>query len=220
MLGSPLLLGHRGARASSVPENTLPSFELALVQGCDGFEFDVRLAGCGCAVVSHDPQVRGTTVSEVYDTKPLNLPVLQDVLGAFAKRAFLDIELKVPGLSSELLLALRQYPPEPGYVVSSFLPEVLLDINARNNLIPLGIICDDQKQIQSWRDLPVQYVIPQYSLITPKLVEDVHAADKVLFAWTVNDRRPMRRLAEWRVDGIISDETELLVKTLRPSLHG
>jgi len=213
MPSSPLLLGHRGARASSVPENTLPCFELALAHGCDGFEFDVRLSGCGCAVICHDPKVGGTIVSEA---KLLNLPVLQDVLGGFAKRAFLDIELKVPGLSSELLLALGQHPPERGYVVSSFLPDVLREIHVRNDSVPLGIICDDQKQLQGWRDLPVQYVIPQYSLLTRKLVEAVHAASKIVLVWTVNDRRTMRRLVDWGVDGIISDKTDLLVKTLRP----
>jgi glycerophosphoryl diester phosphodiesterase len=220
MSGLPLLLGHRGARASSVPENTLPCFELALSDGCDGFEFDVRLAGCGCPVICHDAEVRGLAVSKIYDTKPLNLPALQEVLAPFAKRAFLDIELKVAGLSSEVLLALHKNPPERGYVVSSFLLEVLLDLNTRNDLIPLGIICDDPKQLQRWRDLPVQYVIPQYRLVTPELVQEIHDAGKILFAWTVNDRRLMLRLAGWGIDGIISDETELLVKTLRPSARG
>jgi glycerophosphoryl diester phosphodiesterase len=218
MFRPPLLLGHRGARASaSTAENTVASFGLALEHGCDGFEFDVRLAGCGCAVICHDAEVRGIAVSEVSDTKSFNLPMLQEVLAPFANRAFLDIELKVPGLSSEVLLGLRQYPPERGYVVSSFLPEVLLDLKLRNDAIPLGIICDDQRQVQRWRELPVQYVMPQYSLITPDLVQEIHEAGKMLFAWTVNERRQMLRLAEWRVDGIISDETELLVKTLRTS---
>jgi glycerophosphoryl diester phosphodiesterase len=221
MFGPPLLLGHRGARASaSAAENTLASFGLALEHGCDGFEFDVRLAGCGCAVICHDAEIRGVAVSEVSDTKSVDLPMLQEVLASFAKRAFLDIELKAPGLSSEVLLALRQYPPERGYVVSSFRPEVLLDLNLRNDTIPLGIICDDQKQLQRWRELPVQYLMPQYSLINAELVQEIHDAGKMLFAWTVNDRRQMLRLADWRVDGIISDETELLVQTLRPSTRG
>jgi glycerophosphoryl diester phosphodiesterase len=102
-------------------------------------------------------------------------------------------------------------------VVSSFLAEVLLDLNTRDGSIPLGIICDEPRQLQRWRNLPVHYVIPQYPLITPELVQEIHGAGKTLFAWTVNDRRPMLRLADWGVDGIISDETELLVKTLRPS---
>ncbi|HXY16406.1 MAG TPA: glycerophosphodiester phosphodiesterase [Terriglobales bacterium] len=216
MFSPPLLLGHRGARASSVPENTLPCFELALAHGCDGFEFDVRLAACGCAVVCHDPNFHGTPITEIYDTKSVNLNTLQEVLAGFSSRAFLDIELKVPGLSSEVLLALRQHPPERGYVVSSFLPDVLLDVNSRNPSIRLGFICDDKAQFQLWQKLPVQYVIPQFSLVDQQLVEDVHRADKMLLAWTVNDRRVMQQLAAWQVDGIISDHTDLLVKTLRP----
>jgi glycerophosphoryl diester phosphodiesterase len=45
-MSRPLLLGHRGARAvKSIPENTLASFDRAVADGCDGFEFDVRLTG-------------------------------------------------------------------------------------------------------------------------------------------------------------------------------
>jgi glycerophosphoryl diester phosphodiesterase len=216
VLRSPLLLGHRGARASSIPENTLESFELALSHGCDGFEFDVRLAACGCAVVCHDAEFHGTPVAEIYDVKSVNLNTVQEVLAGFSERAFLNIELKMPGLSSEVLLALRQNPPEKGYAVSSFLPDVLLDVQTRNSSIPLGFICDDEKKLRLWRDLPVQYVIPQHSLIDRELLKVVHGSGKFLFAWTVNDRSSMQRLAEWGVDGIISDQTELLVKTLRP----
>jgi len=216
MSGPPLLLGHRGARASaSVAENTLPSFALALEHGCDGFEFDVRLTGCGCAVICHEPKVKGITVSKAVADQLSDLPTVQDVLAQFAKSAFLDIEIKVPGLGSQVLLALREHPPQRGFVVSSFLPDVLIELSVRSGSIPLGMICEDQKQLRRWRDLPLQYVIPEYSLITQGLVQQVHDAGRKLFAWTVNDKRTMLRLADWGVDGIISDKTELLVKTLR-----
>lgn len=215
VLRPPLLLGHRGARASSLPENTLASFDLALAHGCDGFEFDVRLAACGCAVICHDEKFHHVPVSEIYDTKSVNLPTLEDVLARFSKRAFLDIELKVPGLSSELLLGLRQNPPAYGYVVSSFLPEVLSDVSTRNASIPLGFICDDKKHLRLWRKLPVQYVMLEQSLIRHELVREMHDSGKLVFAWTVNTQGFMQRFAEWGIDAIISDKTELLVKTLR-----
>jgi len=215
MVDRPLLLGHRGARAvTAISENTVPSFELALQHGCDGFEFDVRLAKSG-AVICHDAESHGVRVSEIRDAKSKNLHTLQEVLSIFSKKAFLDIEIKVPGLSSELILAISQHPPERGYVVSSFLPEVLTDLSAREESIPLGFIVDERKHLTHWRDLPVQYVIPQHSLVTPELVQQVHEADRMLLTWTVNDARRMRVLAGWEVDGIISDQTELLVKTLR-----
>jgi glycerophosphoryl diester phosphodiesterase len=216
MTALPLLLGHRGARVSrSVPENTLGSFDLALTHGCDGFEFDVRLTSCGHAVVCHDAKVRGITVADATRDQFPDLPVLEDVLRHCANRAFLDIELKVAGLASALLIALQDHPPEQGHVVSSFLPEVVMDLRARSALVPLGIICDRKSELAQWPELPVEYVIPHEPLVTRELVEHVHAAGRRLLVWTVNDRASMLRMKEWGVDGIISDDTELLVKTLR-----
>ena len=212
----PLLLGHRGARASaSVAENTLASFALALEHGCDGFEFDVRLSGSGRAVISHDDKVQGLTLSQTTRDAQLSLPILGQVLEAFAQRAFLDIELKVPGLESELVLSLEKHPPQRGYVVSSFLPSVLASLHALNKAIPLGILCERGIELKRWRDLPVNYVMPHHSLITKQLVEELRSADKTIFAWTVDEKDAMLRFWEWGVHGIISDDTQLLVRTFR-----
>jgi len=209
-----MLLGHRGARASaSVAENTPASFDLALRHGCDGFEFDVRLTGCGCAVVCHDPEVLGVKVAQAQSDELREIPMLLDVLARYSGRAFLDIELKVPGLESQLLLALQTHPPQHGYVVSSFLPEILTDVRLRSGEVVLGLICERRKQLDQWRELPVDYVIPHHSLITHDLAKELSDTGKGLIAWTVNDQPTMLRLAEWGVSGIISDDTELLVRT-------
>lgn len=210
-----LLLGHRGARATaSVAENTLASFDLALRHGCDGFEFDVRMKNCGRAVICHDPVVDGITVSTAACQELTHLPELRGVLARYAERAFLNIELKVPGLESFVLVVLKEHVPQHGYVVSSFLPDVLSELRARSESVVLGIICDKTDQLAQWKELPVQYVIPHYSLITRDLVNEVHGAGKSLLTWTVNDKDSMHQLRDWGVDGIISDDTELLVRTL------
>jgi glycerophosphoryl diester phosphodiesterase len=54
------IIAHRGASAHA-PENTLPAFELALEQGADAFELDVRLTRDGAAVVLHDAALERTT---------------------------------------------------------------------------------------------------------------------------------------------------------------
>jgi glycerophosphoryl diester phosphodiesterase len=210
----PLLIGHRGARSStSVPENTLASFDLALENGCDGFEFDVRLTGCGRSVVCHDPKVDGITVAQATADQLIDLPILDDVLRRYSQRAFLDIELKVAGLESKVLNSLREYRKEEDYLVSSFLPEVVMELKTRSAKLQAGIICDKPGHLACWREPNVEYVIPHHSLVTRKLVKDVHSAGKKLLTWTVNDRTTMLRLADWRVDGIISDDTELLART-------
>src|ERR1700728_1112657 len=129
-MSRPLLLGHRGARASrDIPENSLASFELCLQHGCDGFEFDVRLSADGKAVICHDATAGGMGVATTA-SKNLPLPTFEEVLRQLAERAFLDIELKVPGLESETRAWLNKHPPQKGYVVSSFLPDVLSAIYA------------------------------------------------------------------------------------------
>lgn len=54
------MFGHRGA-AGEAPENTLESFRLALEQGADIIETDVRGSREGEIVVIHDPTVDRTT---------------------------------------------------------------------------------------------------------------------------------------------------------------
>ena len=211
---TPLLLGHRGARAFlQIPENTSASFELCLQHGCDGFEFDVRLSADGEAVICHDATIGGMKIEKTA-SRSLALPTVEDVLRQFAHRAFLDIELKVAGLERQTLAELRKHPPQRGYVVSSFLPDVLMAIHDLDPAVPLGFLCDSRDQLRDWRETPAEWVIPQFKLTDRELVELVHAAGKRIMVWTVNRAKSMREFAEWDVDAIISDETELLVRSL------
>jgi glycerophosphoryl diester phosphodiesterase len=211
----PILLGHRGARAfRQIPENTLASFELCLRHGCDGFEFDVRLSADGQAVICHDATVGGMKIENAA-AKSLPLPALEDVLRQFAQRAFLDIEVKVAGLGLQTIAELRKYPLQKGFVVSSFLPDVLRAIHDLDPAIPLGLLCETRGQLRGWREMPAEWVIPQFELADGKLVELVHAAGKRIMVWTVNRAERMGEFAAWGVDAIISDETELLGRSLR-----
>ena len=56
----PLVFGHRGA-AGLAPENTVPSFALALALGADILEFDIHASRDGVIVVVHDPTLERTT---------------------------------------------------------------------------------------------------------------------------------------------------------------
>jgi glycerophosphoryl diester phosphodiesterase len=216
MRETPLLLGHRGARGSaSVSENTVAAFDLALEHGCDGFEFDLRLTADGSAVVCHDARFAGIAVARTAAARVRRLPRFEDVLARYSERGFLDIELKVPGLAESVIAAIGERPPKRGYVLSSFLPEVLIELRNSDHSLPLGFIYDRKKQRQRWRELPVDYVIPHHSMVTRELTDQVHDAGKKLFVWTVNGKASMLRFAGWTVDGIISDKTELLVSTFK-----
>jgi glycerophosphoryl diester phosphodiesterase len=210
----PLLLGHRGARAEkSIPENTLASFDRALAHGCDGFEFDVRLSADGQPVICHDATVHGVEVAGC-SAQRLAVPLLRDVLERYQATAFLDIELKVPGLGSSTLDLLRAHPPVRGYLISSFLPEVLEAVHGTDAAVPLGLICETRAQLSFWLKSPVNAVMPHYKLVSRSDIANIKSAGKKVMVWTVNSAKDMKRFASWEVDGIISDNPETLVRTL------
>jgi glycerophosphoryl diester phosphodiesterase len=211
----PLLLGHRGSRCSrSIPENTFAAFDLALEHECDGFEFDVRLTGDGVAVVCHDARLRRISISRGPASSIPELPTLEAVLEHYSRRAFLDIELKVAGIESQVRQLLSRYPAKKGFVISSFLPTVLLELRRIDAFIPLGLICGNRRQLRRWRELPIDYIVAQQTLVSHRLIREVHEAKKKVFVWTANGPMAMLRFAEWGADGLITDRTDLLAKTL------
>ena len=213
-MSRPLLLGHRGARArTEIPENTIASFDQALAEGCDGFEFDVRLTEDEEAVVCHDAKVGGYDVSRTLAKDISKLPRLRDVLLRY-RDSFLDIELKVKGLERIMVDLFLRHRPRRGFVVSSFLPGVLKSLHALDDTIPLGLICEFKNQLRLWNELPVAFVIPHHALVDAELVRKVKGAGKKVIVWTVNDAAEMKRFAEFGAAGIISDDTKLLCGTL------
>jgi glycerophosphoryl diester phosphodiesterase len=63
---SQIVIAHRGASAYA-PENTLPSYELALRQGADCIELDLHATSDGALVCIHDRSLERTTnVREVF----------------------------------------------------------------------------------------------------------------------------------------------------------
>jgi glycerophosphoryl diester phosphodiesterase len=208
----PLLLGHRGA-SKYAHENTPAAFELALVHGCDGFEFDVRYSADDRCVVCHDPRYKRKRI-DACSFPELGLPSADEVVRRYAGRAYLDIELKVSGEVQPVLDALGD-TESSRFVISSFVPEVLEETKARRPDLPLGLICENSRQLKKWPRLPVSAVMVHHLMASGKLVEDLHSAGKQIFVWTVNRAITMRRLAALGVDGIISDDTQLLVRTLK-----
>jgi len=212
-MSRPLLLGHRGARGlKSIPENTVAAFDRALAEGCDGFEFDLRLTADGEAVVHHDPQAGGLEIARAMARQLPTLPRLQDVLARY-RTAFLDIELKVPGLEKIVIEEVRKCQPRR-FVVSSFLPEVLESLHDANASIPLGLISETRAQLRTWDRLSIEYLIPHRSLVDEDLIREVHGAGRKVMVWTVNAAAEMKQFVAYGVDGIISDNPSLLCRTL------
>ena len=225
----PLLLGHRGVRPLPClglrwrkpgfpAENTLAAFDYALANGCDGFAFDVRYTRDRRSVLSHDSKLnrREVAVTEYAGLERRfgqNLACLEDVLLHFGETAYLDIEIKASGNEDTVVAALHEMAPRRGYVLSSFLPDVLQRLHELDSTLPLGYICEHQDGVPRWKELPIAMFIPEYSLVTHDLIGEIQARGMKLLTWTVNDEQDLLRLADWGVDGLISDDPRLLART-------
>jgi glycerophosphoryl diester phosphodiesterase len=193
-----------------------------MAHGCDGFEFDVRYTRDHRCVLCHDPEHHRKEVA-AHDYAALkrlgtDLPCLNDVLRRFGPSAYLNIELKVAGNEESPVLAIHANPPQRGFLVSSFLPQLLNRLHEIHAPLPLGYICKDPDEADLWTKLPIRVFVPHHSLVTERLVHEVHARGLQLFTWTVNKRADLLGLAKWGVDGLISDDPNLLAKTFSATI--
>lgn len=212
------IIGHRGA--SGHPDNTIPSFELALAQGADGIELDVRESGDGQLVVVHSSvvgshAVKSTDYERIRDLGDgYEVPLFEDVLKQFGGEAFLDIELKEPGFEEKAIELIKQYGNPDRAMISGFHTAMLNKVHAVLPDIQLGFIYNRTQDEESRHNIPIDVVIPQFRLASRELSEEIHDEGLQVFPWTVNEEAEMRRLLACGVDGIITDEPARLAKVL------
>ncbi len=108
------MIAHRGA-SGSAPENTLEAFELAVRQGADAFELDVRPTSDGVPVVLHDATLDRTTGGQG-PVRALSLAELREVdagarftLDGGRSFPFRAADVRIPTLSE----VLRRFPDMP-----------------------------------------------------------------------------------------------------------
>ena len=215
-----LILGHRGA-AGHVAENTMPAFHKAMELGADGLELDVRFTADARLVVVHsavvhDHAVHSNAYEDIKNFGPgLQIPLLEEVLAAFGSRAYLDIELKVPGFEKEAVALIEKYCDWSRTVLSSFHPQTLIKARQLSPDIQLGFIYNRTQEEETRHNCPVDVVIPQFRLASRDLIAEAHVEGLKVFAWTVNDAQEASRLMDLGVDGLISDYPEMVAGIMK-----
>ncbi len=200
-----LRLAHRGDWRVA-PENTLAALEAAMrVPGCDGVEFDVRLARDGVPVILHDDtllRVQGepTPVARL-DAAGLGrhgIPRLDDVLAALPD-AWMDVELKGDDhgdATAAVLRAARGEAPANA-VVSSFEPPTLVAMRDRLPGWVRWLNVEDlaPATLSLAIGLGCRGVSVEWGAITPASLARARSAGLEVAAWTVRRRATYERLA-------------------------
>lgn len=214
-----LILGHRGAPGLA-PENTLESFRRALELGADGFEFDVRRSADGRLVVVHDARVGArlvarSTYADLRATRDgAAMPLLEGVLREFG-HAWLDIELKVPGIEAPVLELAAKFCRPGRFVITSFSREVVARLKALDPAAPVGWLLRHSVRPEMWLQLQLNYLVPHVRALRRPLVEAARRRGLGLITWTANTPRVLRRALEMGVDAVISDFPDLALSLAR-----
>jgi glycerophosphoryl diester phosphodiesterase len=203
------------------PENTLPSFAAALAAGAQGIELDVHATADGVVVVHHDPVTRdGVAISATRwsDLREparrangaTSIPSLASVCDLVAGRAELFVEIKGVGIEQGVIAELdgRTGP----FSIHSFDHAAIGRLARRGVAYRLGLLFGEA--VHDMPALLAEYgaadAWPHYTLVDRALVDNVQRSGGRVIAWTVNSPTAARRLADYGIDGICTDDVTML----------
>ncbi|QYK61401.1 glycerophosphodiester phosphodiesterase family protein [Paenibacillus sp. S25] len=217
-----LCVAHRGF-SGIAPENTMAAFKLALEQPfVHWVELDVQLSKDGVPVVIHDFTLERTTTGtgrvKDSDWKALQqldagswksaeyrgemIPSLAQVLDLCRGRVSLNIELKTagdmyPGLEKAVLREIVMRGMEGEVVLTSFERAALRRAKELSPETRTGLIIDARpddlaKQLEQ---LQCTFLSMGYPCLDRYLMKDLTGRGITVMAWTVDDRRIMRKLS-------------------------
>ncbi len=234
----PIAFAHRGA-SSSRPENTMAAFEAAVDLGYEYIETDVHLTRDNQLIAFHDDRLDRVTdkiglVSEmewadirkarVGGSEPI--PLFSELIHAFPQ-VRINVDPKSDDAVQPLLQLLRDVNAFDRICLGSFSGNRLKQarkaagedlctstspmevfslrmasiapVGRRLLLSKLGANC-------------IQVPIRQYGIriIDPAFIRCAHNMGLKIHVWTINDETEMHRLLDLGVDGVMSDNAELL----------
>jgi glycerophosphoryl diester phosphodiesterase len=228
----PLAFAHRGG-AGHFPENSWKAFEHAVGLGYAYLETDVHATADGTVVAFHDKTLDRVTdrvgrisqlttaevaAARIAGTEPI--PLLADLLMAWPDVRF-NVDVKdepaiaplvavlhatncwdrvcLTSFSGQRLAATRRLLDRP--VCSATAPA---DVGAIRAGLPARTLA------ARFAARSIQCAQIPAGMATRRFLDRAHAAGLQVHAWTVNDAAVMTSLLDLGVDGIMTDQTELL----------
>jgi glycerophosphoryl diester phosphodiesterase len=232
-VGHPIAFAHRGG-ASVHPENTERAFRHALDLGFTHIETDVHVTRDGVAIAFHDDRLERVTdrvgvIAElpwaevcrarVDGTEPIMR--LDELLEAFPA-AHINLDPKHGAAVEPLADTILRTAAVARVMVGSF-SDRRIDRVRRIVGDELAVSAGPRRTLalvaRSWKvpaPLPrvqaaqVPVSIRGITLVTPRFISYLHGQGMQVHVWTINEADEMRRLLDLGVDGIMTDQPEVL----------
>lgn len=221
------ITAHRGA-SDGAPENTMAAIALAVEEGADYAEIDVRMTADGVPVLLHDEALFRTTrvfadigdvtyaeVSEYDAGSSFSkayagecVPSLEEVLDTFGNEIGFNIEIKTVtdrAFTERVVAMIEAYDLEESCVITSTSYELLTWVKECNPGLKTGYILS-LVYGEFYKSEAADFFSIRSEFVSESLVEKVHAVGKEVHVWTVNKESELRRMKTIGVDNIITDK--------------
>ena len=228
--GSTTVLAHRGFTEGGV-ENTIEALDAANKADADVVEMDVQQTADGGWVLMHDFDLKrlarqATSVGKLTLEEATAVKVTYEQGRSGRIPSLTEYLQRADALDQQLLIEIKVHGGES----PNFVPELIAlidDVDEADDHIYHTLNADVVQAFKEVRpDLRIGHILPlsyggvpsdsfadflvvEQGMYSRDLLDDIWAANKSLYVWTVEDPKDMRLLFRDGVDGIISDRPDL-----------
>lgn len=226
-----LVTAHRGSTMNA-PENSISSIKQAIFEEADYAEIDVMTTKDNVVVLFHDLTLKRINKSNLAikdmtfeETQKVDngsyfsekfagekIPTLEEVLKLAKGKIKLNIELKPmqenEKLAEEVVNLVKKYDMENEVVITSLNYDILQETKNLTNNISVGYIL--MAGVGDLTKLNVDFLSVEKSVLKSKLVYAMHALNKEVHVWTINDIDEIEEVISLGADNIITDDVELV----------
>lgn len=216
------VIAHRGYSAK-YPEMSREAYVNAIPVS-DGFECDLHLSSDLTLFCIHDDTLDRTT-----DLKgDVHEMTWAQISRAHPQPITFKEYMKIAMDADKDVLIETKHPQKFKGLLEKHLSKEIKELNP---IIDMSFMSFDPRAVWRMRKLPgrkvmllerkvfvpkffADVVAPYWEIVTKEWVDQVHARGQEMYVWTVNDPEVAKKLSDWGVDTLISDNPELIKKTL------
>ena len=226
-------LSHRGNSKKFI-ENSFEAFNSVIQMGYKYIETDLRMTKDNEVIAFHDPdlkrlfnldlQVKDLTFKEIanlFREKNCSLLTLEDALKKFPEIHF-NIDLKVKEVIKDSIKVVENLNAFNRVCFASFHSSHTKKIlqHNKNAIISMGMKDVALFKFFNFKNEKIKIIqIPLkwkgIKVLTRNLIQKANKSNLLVHVWTVNDRKTINYLIDLGVNGIVTDEPELLMKIMK-----
>jgi glycerophosphoryl diester phosphodiesterase len=163
-------------------------------------------------------EIRKIDVGSWFDARFVDqrVPTLAEVLEASKGKARVIIELKYYGhaqqLEQRVIDIVEATEMTPNVAIMSLEYSGILKIRALRPTWTIGLL--SATAIGDLTQFDTDFLAASKGMVTPRFVRTAHGAGKEVYVWTINDPVSLLRMIIYGVDGVITDEPEMIRRTM------